>query len=46
MQLIVRDGGRTPAHTMCEQFWHGTGSGTDTATVDRFDALASVEITK
>src|SRR4051812_9595737 len=25
MQSIVRDGGRTPAHTMCEQFWHGTG---------------------
>jgi hypothetical protein len=26
MQPIVRDGGRTPAHILCEQFWHGTGS--------------------
>jgi hypothetical protein len=27
MQPIVRDGRRTPAHTRCEQFWHGTGVG-------------------
>jgi hypothetical protein len=25
MQPIFRDGGRMPAHIMCEQFWHGTG---------------------